>query len=117
MGRWLLLVMAASAEVAATLSLKAALERPWFYVVVVVGYVSAFGLLGLLLRMRMPLGVTYGIWSALGVAGTALLSALLFAEQLTPLMGLGLLLIIGGILCVELGSREPAPRDHEQRAL
>lgn len=104
MTRWALLVGAVACEVTATLSLKAALDQSWLYVVVVAGYLGAFLLLTAVLKTGMALGVAYGIWAALGVALTALLSALVFGEQVTTVMGLGLALIIGGILLVELGS-------------
>lgn len=108
--RWILLAAAIATEVAASLSLKAAQTEPWFFVLVVLGYVSAFACLSLALRRGMPLGVAYGIWAAAGVALTALLSAAIFGEPLTPLMLGGIALVIVGVLCVELGShREPPP--------
>lgn len=106
--KWVLLLAAVASEVAATLSLKGALDHPALYVVVVAGYLAAFLLLAAVLRAGTPLGVAYGIWGALGVAFTAVLSALIFGEQLTLPMGAGLLLIVGGILLVELGSRSSA---------
>lgn len=103
--KWLLLVAAITCEVTATLSLKGALTHPWLYVVVVVGYLSSFVLLALVLRHGVPLGVAYGVWAALGVAGTASMSALLFNETVTALMGLGLVLVMAGVIVVELGSQ------------
>jgi small multidrug resistance pump len=102
--KWVLLGAAIVTEVAGSLSLKGALEYPALYVVVVVGYLAAFVLLTLVLRAGMPVGVAYGIWGALGVALTALLSALIFGEPLTPLMIAGMALVIAGVLCVEVGS-------------
>ncbi|MBB1020169.1 QacE family quaternary ammonium compound efflux SMR transporter, partial [Dietzia sp. E1] len=58
----------------------------------------------------LPLGVAYGIWGATGVALTAGLSALIFAEPLTPLMVAGIAVIIAGVLCVELGSQRARAR-------
>jgi small multidrug resistance pump len=107
--RWILLAGAIVSEVTASLSLKAALEQPVFFVVVVLGYVAAFVLLAAVLRRGMALGVAYGVWAAMGVAATALLSAALFAETLTPTMLAGIALVIAGVLCVELGSHPPAP--------
>lgn len=101
---WLLLAGAIVTEVTGSLSLKAALEHPPFYVVVALGYGAAFLLLALVLRAGMPIGVAYGIWGACGVALTALLSAVIFGEPLTPLMILGMALVIVGVLCVEIGS-------------
>ncbi len=96
-------------EVSGSLSLKGAQEHPALYAVVAVGYVAAFVALSRVLRLGMALGVAYGIWGAVGVALTAVLSAALFDDPLTWLMGLGIVLIIGGVLCVELGAQHPDP--------
>lgn len=103
--RWLLLAAAIVLEVAGSLSLKGALTTPALYLAVVLGYTGAFFFLALTLRARMPLGVAYGIWGAAGVVLTAVLSALIFGETLTPLMGVGVAVIIAGVLCVELGAQ------------
>ena len=105
MKKWLILAGAIALEVTATLSLKGAIDLPALYAVVVIGYLGSFVALSLVLRAGMALGVTYGIWGASGVMLTAVLSSLLFGEPLTAVMGLGIVLIIGGVLCVELGSQ------------
>ncbi|UQN29208.1 DMT family transporter [Brachybacterium kimchii] len=104
---WTFLLLAIGAEVTASLSLKGALERPALYALVLVGYVGAFIALALVLREGMPLGVAYGVWGASGVALTAIMSLILFGEALTAPMIIGIVLVIAGVLCVELGS--PAP--------
>ncbi|WP_375406840.1 DMT family transporter [uncultured Amnibacterium sp.] len=91
-------------EVAATLALKAALTDPLWMLVVVPGYIAGFVLLAVCLRLGLPVGVTYGIWGAIGVALTSLLSTVIFGEALTPLMGVGLACIVAGVLTVELGA-------------
>ena len=111
MRRWLLLLGAIATEVCATMSLKAALDRPGFYVLVVTGYVASFLLLAAVLRSGMGLGVAYGIWGALGVAATAVLSWLVFDENVTVPMVLGLGLVIAGVLLVELGSHRAREGD------
>lgn len=103
--KWLVLAGAILLEVTATMSLKGAMELPWLYALVVTGYVGSFTCLGIVLRMGMGLGVAYGIWGACGVALTAVLSMLIFRDPLTPVMGIGIVLIILGVLCVELGSQ------------
>lgn len=91
-------------EVAGTLALRmAARGRARWLVAVGVGYVLAFGMLVLALASDVPLGVAYGIWAASGVALTAVLSRILFRERLTWVMGLGIVLIAGGVLLIELG--------------
>ena len=104
MKKGLLLAGAIVSEVTASLALQAAQDHPAWYVVVGVGYVAAFSLLGLVLRQGMALGVAYGIWGASGVALTAILSSLLFGEAFTLAMGAGLVLVVAGVLLVETGS-------------
>ena len=101
---WLLLMLAIVSEVAATLSLKAAVTTPGLYVVVVGGYLASFVFLTFVLKRGMGLGVAYGIWGAIGVALTAVLSAILFGEAFTAVMGIGMVCIIAGVLLVEMGS-------------
>lgn len=103
MTKWLLLAGAIACEVGGTLALKGALEYPALYVVVVLGYIVSFTLLAAVLARGMPLGVAYGIWGALGVAATAILSTLIFNEPLTALMGVGMVLVVGGVLVVQFG--------------
>jgi small multidrug resistance pump len=113
MSKWLLLVAAILAEVTGSLSLKGALDHSLLYVVVVLGYVASFVLLSAVLRQGVPLGVAYGVWAALGVATTALMSALIFDEALTVVMALGMTVVIVGVLIVELGSQAAAGDERE----
>lgn len=110
MTRWLLLVAAVLSEVAATLSLKAALDEPAWYAVVVTGYGAAFAFLAAVLRRGTPVGVAYGVWAALGVTLTALAAAVVFDERLNPTVLAGIGLVVAGVLCVEIGSHGPARR-------
>ena len=102
---WLFLAGAIATEVTATLALQASVKgsKLW-YAVVGVGYVAAFVLLSFTLDAGVPLGVAYGIWSAIGVALTAVLGKFLFKQPFTWLMALGIALIIGGVLLIETGS-------------
>ncbi|GLU87480.1 QacE family quaternary ammonium compound efflux SMR transporter [Kocuria palustris] len=106
MKKWIFLTLAILVEVTATLSLKAALEAPALYAVVVAGYAAAFLCMFQALREGMSLGVGYGIWAACGVALTAVLSAVIFHEPLTLPMGIGIAAVMGGVLLVEIGSQQ-----------
>jgi small multidrug resistance pump len=64
----------------------------------------AFTFLTLTLQQGMALGVAYGIWAAAGVALTAVASRIFFKETITAVMMVGLGLIIGGVLLIELGA-------------
>ena len=102
---WLFLVGAIVFEVAGTIGLRAAADgaRRWV-ALVVVGYLISFTMLSLALSHGIPLGVAYGVWSAAGIALTAVLGRVLFREPLTWVMGLGIVLIVGGVVMVEIGS-------------
>lgn len=108
MTRWLLLLGAILSEVSASLSLKAAIDEPLFYVVVVAGFTTAFAFLAAVLRRGMGIGVAYGIWAASGVALTTSLSSVIYGEPFTGVMTVGIALIISGVLLVELGSHRTA---------
>lgn len=110
---WLYLSSAIGSEVTGTLSLRGALDHSWLYALVIVGFLSAFGFLTQVLRRGMSIGVAYGIWGAVGVALTAILSMVFFSEPVTPLMMLGIALIIGGVLCIEFGTPRPQQPDTE----
>lgn len=103
MNKWLLLLAAIVSEVTGSLSLKGALEHRLLYAVVIAGYVVSFLLLGAVLRQGMPLGVAYGVWGALGVALTAVMSAVVFAEPITAPMAYGMVIVVLGVLVVEIG--------------
>jgi len=104
MSAWLYLVGAIIFEVFGTISLRLAVDKKRWYVGVVAGYIIAFSLLAVTLANGLPLGVAYGIWSAAGVALTAILSKVLFNEPLTRVMIFGIVLIIGGVLLIEIGA-------------
>ncbi|MGW0020269.1 DMT family transporter [Rhodococcus sp. NPDC003382] len=101
--KWWSLGGAIACEVTATLSLRAATDDPVWYVLVVAGYCASFAFLARALRL-MPVGVAYGIWGAAGILLTAVAATVLFGDPMTPLMALGMALVIAGVVIVELGS-------------
>ena len=100
---WLCLTGSIVFEVFGTICLRLAVDSRRWHLGVVTGYLTAFTLLAVTLAHGMPLGMAYGIWSAAGVALTAVLSRFLFREPLTWLMGLGIVLIVGGVLLIKTG--------------
>ncbi|MUL46336.1 QacE family quaternary ammonium compound efflux SMR transporter [Mycobacterium sp. CBMA293] len=108
---YILLIVAIVAEVTGTLSLRVLATRgratqfpTRLHIVVVVCFIAAFSLLMLSLRLGMPLGIAYGVWTAAGVALTTIASGLLFGEALTGRMAVGILCVIAGVLMVEIGA-------------
>lgn len=103
---WVVLTLAIVAEVAATLALRASngfRVRKWISVVVV-GYVSAFSLLGVVLALGVPVTIAYAIWTAVGIAATAVLGRIIFDDHLSALTAVGLCVVVGGVILIELGS-------------
>ncbi|NLE97347.1 MAG: multidrug efflux SMR transporter [Propionibacterium sp.] len=102
---WLWLSAAILAELCGTLSLRASegFRKPRWIVGVVAGYGVAFVFLGLTLAAGMPVGVAYGIWTAVGVALIAVLARAIWQEPLTRRMLVGIALIAVGVVLVEMG--------------
>lgn len=103
MRKWLYLGGAIASEVTATMLLRATVDNPAWTSLVVLGYVLAFFLLGLTLRLGMPIGVAYGIWTAAGIALIALLARAIWREPLTKRMLAGIAVIAVGVVLIELG--------------
>ena len=97
MRKWLLLGAAIVVEVVATLALRASQDHSAWLVVVVAGYTGAFVFLTLVMRAGLPIGVAYGIWGALGTAGTAVLAAVIFGDPFTWPIAVGIVAATIGI--------------------
>nr|WP_201469196.1 multidrug efflux SMR transporter [Microbacterium hydrocarbonoxydans] len=103
---WPPLLIAIVLEVGATLSLRAAegFAHPLWLIPVVIGYTGSLWLLSVVLDRGMPVGVAYGIWSAIGVVLTAVMGSVLFGELLGTVQIIGIGAIVVGVLLVEIGS-------------
>ncbi|MGA0611000.1 DMT family transporter [Caldimonas sp. KR1-144] len=102
---WLYLAVVIVAEVVATTALKASdgFSRLGPSAVVVVGYGLAFYLLALTLR-SIPIGVTYAVWSGVGIALIALIGWLVYGQRLDAGALVGMGLIVAGVLVIQLFS-------------
>jgi small multidrug resistance pump len=100
---YLALGIAIVSEVIATSALRASdgFSRLWPSVAVVVGYALAFYFLSVTLR-TIPVGITYAIWSGLGIVLISAVAWVLFGQKLdlTAMIGMGL--IIAGVLVLNL---------------
>ncbi|KAK0330151.1 hypothetical protein LTR94_033945, partial [Friedmanniomyces endolithicus] len=83
------------------------LTRPWPTAGMAVCYGLAFYLLSVALR-QMPVGIAYAIWSGLGVVAISVIGAVAFRQRLDPPAMLGLALIIGGVVVIQLFSKSMA---------
>lgn len=105
MQHWLYLAVAIVSEVIATSALKAAdgFSRPMPLLVVAIGYGIAFYCLSVVLR-SLPLGVTYAIWSGVGIALIALVGWLVYGQTLDFPAILGMTLIVAGVVVLNVFS-------------
>lgn len=102
---YLILLLAVIAETIATTALQASHQftRLGPSLVVLVGYAISFYLLSMTLRV-LPVGITYAIWSGLGIVLISLIAFVLFGQKLDMPAILGLGMIIGGILVINVFS-------------
>nr|WP_233198626.1 MULTISPECIES: SMR family transporter [Luteimonas] len=106
---YLYLGLAIVAEVVATSALKASdgFSRLGPSVLVVVGYAVAFYCLSLVMR-SVPIGIAYAIWSGVGVTLITLIGWLVFKQPLDLPAVLGIGMIVGGVLVLQLFSKAAA---------
>jgi small multidrug resistance pump len=106
--KWVLLSGAIAAEVTGTMALRAMVDHSNWVLAVIGSYATAFVLLGIALRLGMPIGVAYGIWGASGVALVAVLGAVVFEEALSLSSIIGISVILVGVVLVEADSHQKA---------
>ena len=103
---YLFLAIAIIAEVAATSALKASEEftRLVPSIIVIVGYGIAFYLLTLVLRV-IPIGITYAVWSGVGIVLVAVAGFFLYKQtpDIPAIIGMGL--IISGVVVIHVFSK------------
>ncbi|PHQ82137.1 MAG: QacE family quaternary ammonium compound efflux SMR transporter [Thalassobium sp.] len=99
------LFMAVLAETIGTSALQASQQftRLWPSLLVIVAYAVSFYLLSLTLRF-MPVGIMYALWSGLGIVLIALIGWLVFRQNLDLPAVIGMAMIIGGIVVIQVFS-------------
>jgi small multidrug resistance pump len=101
---WILLAVAITAEICATVALKYAegFTRLWPSVAVIFGYLIAFGTLGHVAKL-LPISLIYAIWSGVGTAAVAAIGFTVLGEPVNVLKVTGIALIIGGVVLLNVG--------------
>lgn len=102
---YLLLLLAVICETFGTSCLQASRQftQPLPSIGVFVGFGAAFWILGHVLK-TLPLGITYALWSGIGIVLIAVSGWAIFGQKLDAAAMLGLSLIIAGILIINLFS-------------
>jgi small multidrug resistance pump len=100
------LIIAIVAEVIATSALRATegFTRWWPALLVVVGYAASFYCLAQVLR-SIPVGVTYAVWSGLGIVLITIVAAVLYRQTPDLPALLGMALIVAGVAVINLFSK------------
>lgn len=105
MKQYVILGLAIICEVIATSALRQTNQftRIVLSLITLVGYAGAFYFLSMVLR-NIPLGIAYAIWSGAGIVLVALVGWLVFKQQLDVPAIIGICMIIGGVLVINLFS-------------
>lgn len=105
MNAWLLLAIAIVAEVVGTSALKASegFTRLGPSAVVVLGYGVAFYCLSLVLK-SIPVGITYAVWSGLGIVLITLSAWWLYGQTIDTAGFIGMGLIVAGVVVLNVFS-------------
>jgi len=103
---YLYLAIAIIAEVAATSALKSSEEFTKLFpsLIVIVGYGVAFYFMTLVLRV-IPIGITYAVWSGLGIVLVAIVGFFLYKQtpDIPAIVGMGL--IVSGVIVINVFSK------------
>lgn len=100
------LAIAIIAEVVATSALKASAEFTKLQpsLIVIVGYAFSFYFMTLTLR-TIPLGITYAIWSGVGLVLVTIAGVFLYEQVLNIPTILGMCLAIFGVVVIHIFSK------------
>jgi quaternary ammonium compound-resistance protein SugE len=119
---WLYLILAGAFEIGWLITLKYAVERPWYgplglvnWLFVLALAISVVSMVLLALAIHdtptstgIPVGTAYAVWTGIGALGVAVLGMLLFQEPRHALRLAFIGLIVVGIVGLEFTSKEAA---------
>ncbi|GGM37763.1 DMT family transporter [Dactylosporangium sucinum] len=101
---YVFLAFAIGVEVVATSMIKSTegFTRLWPTVGTLVGYALSFVFLAQAVK-AVPVGVAYAVWSGLGTAAIVAIGAVFLGEPLSLTKVVGVALVIGGVVILNLG--------------
>lgn len=107
MGRsYIFLALAIIFEIIATTFLKKSevFSKLWPSLVTVIGYAAAFYFLSITLR-QIPVGITYAIWSGVGIVFITLIGVIAFKQVPDLPAIIGIVLIVIGVIVINVFSK------------
>lgn len=95
---WVYLLLAGLTEIGWAVGLKytEGFSRPVPSILTALSMLVSLGLLGMALR-TLPLGISYAVWTGIGIVGTAIFGITVLGESASPAKLVCVLLIIVGI--------------------
>ena len=104
---WLLVVLAIILEICGTTSMKLSqgFTQMLPSIMIFVFYAVSLSLLAMSLK-KLPLSVTYAIWSGVGTALTAAIGYFYFQEHMNLPIILGVGLTVLGVVLIKLGDKK-----------
>ena len=100
---WVLLLLAIAAEVIGTscLKLSQGFSRPVPTLIVLSAYAISMTLMSRVVQV-LPMGLTYALWSGIGIVAIVLIGLLLYRQVSTHGQLVGMALITAGVITVNL---------------
>ena len=105
---WILLFFAISSEVIGTsfLKLSEGFSKPIPTLVVLVAYATSMLLLSRVVQ-TIPLGITYALWSGIGIIAIVLVGLFAYKQVPSPGQLVGIATITAGVIIVNLTGKHP----------
>ena len=105
---WILLLLAIASEVIGTscLKLSEGFSRPIPTLVVLAAYAIAMLLLSRVVQ-TIPLGITYALWSGIGIVAIVLVGLFAYKQVPSPSQLVGIATITAGVIIVNLTGKHP----------
>jgi small multidrug resistance pump len=105
---WILLLVAIGSEVIGTscLKLSEGFSKPIPTLIVLVAYSTSMLLLSRVVQ-TIPLGITYALWSGIGIIAIVLVGLLAYKQMPSPGQLVGISMITAGVILVNLTGKHP----------
>ena len=105
---WILLLVAIGSEVIGTscLKLSEGFSKPIPTLIVLAAYSTSMLLLSRVVQ-TIPLGVTYALWSGIGIIAIVLVGFLAYKQVPSPGQLIGIATITAGVILVNLSGKHP----------
>ena len=105
---WILLLFAITSEVIGTscLKLSEGFSKPIPTLVVLVAYSTSMLLISRVVQ-TIPLGITYALWSGIGIVAIVLVGLFAYKQVPSPGQLVGIATITAGVIIVNLTGKHP----------